>query len=215
MLLNTAGADYNEAVLIHAWLRAGYWDQTRMRRAELEDWWAEFKRRLRNGAGKYQPGSHCTYCNRTGDCPGYRQHIGSELVVVVDEAPLVLTAENAGELAPTILSLLSRIKAVEAYGKDVRAQVKGFIEQGGVVPGLEVQRSVRKKIDAAKGWSIILEAMDGDQNALAKCVSLSNTEVKRQIMACLPRGKKKDGYGAVLDFADALMEQEQTDDKAK
>ena len=167
------------------YVRLGHWTGRLYRASDLEDWWADMKRHLVNGLGKFSPGSHCGYCPRRSECPGVRQYAESCLSTInahPSQQALTLTEENGAELRPHLAETLAKVRYIEARCGEFREVLRDNVRKlGGEIPagGDKVLRIIevrRRKLDPRKAWPVLAARLSDDQIADACTISMKKCQ---------------------------------------
>ena len=196
------------------YVRLGYWHGRLYRASDLEDWWADMKRHLVNGLGKFSPGSHCGYCPRRAECPGVRQYTESCLATI-DSNPTtqaeLLTADNAAELGPHLADTLRRVRYIEGRCKEFRDTLRDQVRTaGGEVPAgdgmvLRIVETRRRELDALKAWPVLTGRLTDEQIAGACKLSISKCQTAASESAPIgTKGTVRKQIEAELEEAGAI-----------
>jgi hypothetical protein len=197
------------------WAHFGEIDSHLLAAGDVAQWWEGYRTRLLNGRGAYAPGKHCQYCRKRRTCPGHRQTLERAIVAAEDGslALTTLTPASAAEVGPQIASMLGALAVADRYRDALEAIVRAYIDEHGPLEAgdgriLKYGKPRRRRVvDAQKGWPIVKSALGGDEDALARCVSMSTTAIEREVKARAPRREKAATAAAVfheLELSDAL-----------
>lgn len=210
--LDHFGPEVSEVVAITAWLREGYWDIERFTRAQIRDWADEYRKRIRNGRGIFNPGSHCGYCSRKTNCPARQALIRQTVAdLSVEGAPVVAwTPETRAALGPQIGTMYGRVKLIEKAAEDFRDTLRADIEQHGPISigggrQLALTPVNRRELDVAKARPVLASFVTQDEIDAATKISVS--AIEKAAVEKPPKGKgaqTKRDMTAALEAAQAI-----------
>lgn len=184
------------------WLAADVILESRFDEAAILGFRARIAERL--ARPRANPGTHCRYCRRRHECTERDEYIRSCARALAEPTSGLMTAEEIAALWDQSRALRA---ALEAYDKAVDLVID---EHGGLdLPdGRRVEHMTvsRDRIDARKAWPT-LERLGLNADAINASLTVSKTELMKQVSKLAPRGKKQDAKAdamTALDLAGAI-----------
>jgi len=202
----------DEAVLIVAWARLGFYDVLVLTRSEVQDWARGFLRYSAVWDGRtYTTGEHCLYCRRASSCEARATNLRALVDVFRTTAgarqPDILDADGNLRDPDELAELLG---AARQIGTCVEGFVRALSDQIGMrgaqplagQPGKALgfsERSNKRVIDAGKGWETLRKFLSDPE--LAAIVSIGLTPALDAVAKKAEKGK---GAGAKRELEAAL-----------
>lgn len=172
-----------EVVVITIWVRDGVWDVARFTAPQIAAWAGELVRRLQNGRGNFNPGGHCTYCQRAANCEGRRALVRSSIADMSVEGVKIMewTPQTRAEMAPVIGKMFDRMRLVEGAATDFRATIKADVALHGplLIGGgrqLAITTTKKRELNPAKARPVLLRHVDADDIEAATTISIGKIE---------------------------------------
>lgn len=189
VLVMDAYPDVTEVVSTIAWLRTLEIETYRTTISDAAEWVLEMGERLRH-TDTYRPGPQCMWCPRAHECPG-RSALARRAIadIIGQEAPSeALTRMPAGQ----IVELHRRAKLAAKASADVIAAIKAHvIDAGDVVADgerLTIETESRRKLDTAKAWAALQDAIPDDDDLL-RCMVPSLSKINTVVAKAAGKGK--------------------------
>ena len=182
--------------------RHGTYEAQVYRRDELHSWLAGLTERLTGrGSEQYHVGEQCIRCPRGPSCPAKTAMLGQAISAFLG------IPDGRVNLAAEPFSLLyDRIRLIEQACKDARTMIKAEVAQQGGIFNLADGRELvvtEEKRETIKynedSFNILDPEIAPDREAWSRILKISNTELKKAIMAQAPRGQKGAAWEATLN----------------
>jgi hypothetical protein len=202
--------EVDEIVLIVVWVRQGVWDVERLSGHHLRDWAAEFSRRVRNGRGNFNPGSHCQYCPRALDCPARRAMVRSTVQTFAEHTVVNWTPETRTAMAPAIGEMFGRVKLVEKACEEFRSALRADVDANGDLPigggrKIGLTQFNRRELDPALSRPVLSKYLTPEE--LDSITKISPSQAEQIAVSKAERGKgaaTKRELAAALEAAGAV-----------
>lgn len=217
LLLHKYGSAVRKVTTIVARLREGIWDVEHLTREQLESWRDEFKRRLRNGKGKFNPGGHCEYCPRSRNCPGKQEMAKAAIAEAnaVGMAVVAWTPETRLAAGPKIAETLGKFRVITDIAERFREAVKADVLEHGPLPAgpgrqLAILTVNKRVLNPAKARPVLLGKY-ADQAAIDAATTLSLSKLEASLAAASAHGlaaANKREMNAALEAAGAISTNE-------
>jgi hypothetical protein len=180
--------DYDEAWCAVIRPRQGNYSAQVYRRPELYQWLEGLTERLTGrGSEQYYVGEQCIRCPRATICPAVTSLIRQELQAIrpMERMEYLLSEESMAE------AVYSRIRVLEAHceavGKALKAKV---VAAGGRIGNLILTQEKRETIRYTVPAQRVLYDLAFDRDTWTQILKVSNTELKKAVMAQAPHGAK-------------------------
>ncbi len=200
----THGCTQTHGIQINTRLRGGEGWQWSLQ--DLEQWWDELAGQVIDGAARFSPGTHCTFCQRWAECPAGRKYLRQAAESLVEIAAEDLVSE-AGEGMPNdlLVTVAEQRKMVFDACELLQAMLKREVgARGGAVQHSDGKRAlvlteiIQRPINFEHGEQILRDEL-GDR--MAECVDVKKTRVEEIVKDAAPaRGKMR----AVKDLMERL-----------
>lgn len=156
--------------LLEAWsgavypmLEDGLIDAKIYQASELDTWFDELQRRIRNAVepnDKYAPGTHCVYCPRRTNCKP-RTEWWRETVSTFskDPVPVLVNDDSVAEAFKLAKAIIIEADRMKDFAMQYADDHKGEILPSSRKSRFEIRTTHKDEIDPAKAWPIVLKLL--------------------------------------------------------
>ena len=195
--------DIERVDTITAWLRDQDIERHSFDRDDLAAWEGDIERLGEPWDGRYETGTHCTYCPRSHECPAWNALARRDAAALLGLDIDAISGGLATMQPERIVELVRQAKMVGAVADRIRDAVRAHVASSGDVVAdgarLTLTTERRRVVNTAAAWPT-LEAMLTDDE-LAGCVKVSLSHVEETIAK---KAGKGNGAGAKRDLAERL-----------
>lgn len=176
------------------WLRTGEYEGEWVTREANNLWYAEALKRLEEFG--FNPGRHCTYCQRFLECPAAKSQLIQAGEVLIESAQQTELTE-----VDKFFTILDAQKMLSDYCEKVHTMLRAQLAAvGGKIESEDrevffVEQS-RREIDAKVALPIIREKFGSD--TADQCCSVSKKSIEEVVKASVGRGQKGKAAAAFL-----------------
>ena len=168
---------------------------------DLAQWVTQTVDNINKRENRYTVGDHCRYCPRFFTCPAQCALVQGTLR---DLGGMVTAAEDDQIEPERVAAIYPAVQNVDRLCKAYHDLIRRIVALNGPVPvddrmALALIPGVKHSIDARKGWPTMLQALEGDQEEIAKCLTVKKADFLAAVSDLAPRGLKGKRKKEVLE----------------